>query len=88
MIWETFKRLLDQAVTGLPRNLTFMAPYILVMYDQLKLQLNVLFICIFIPLYIYVYMFRVLLHPSLGTQMELSAICVCNGFGMLIHCSR
>jgi hypothetical protein len=48
-----------------------MVPYILVMYVQLKFQLGVLFICIFIHLY-----------------LQLSAIGVCNGFGMLIHWSR
>jgi hypothetical protein len=33
-------------------------------------------------------MFRVLLHPSSGAQLQLSAIGVCNGSGMLIHWSR
>jgi hypothetical protein len=33
-------------------------------------------------------MFHVLLHPSSGAQLQLSAIGVCNGLGMLIHWSR
>jgi predicted Abi (CAAX) family protease len=63
----------------------FMVPYILVMYVKLKFQLDIIFICIYIPLYFELCMFRVLLHPSSGAQLQLSTIGVCNGFGLFIH---
>jgi hypothetical protein len=72
-------------------NLLFMVPYILVMYTyvQLKVQLDVLFVCI-----IYSSLFfdlhisgAICTHPQ-ENKLQRTAIGVCNGFGMLILWSR
>jgi hypothetical protein len=70
-------------------NLMFMAPYILVMYVQLKVQLDVPFIRIlFSSLFLALHVSgAICTHPQ-EHKLQLTAIGVCNGYGMLIHWSR